>query len=155
MSRACPKPSDGQMQKRLPVGECPSGSRFGVGIPNGIRTRAAALKGRCPRPLDDGGLMTETMFQSFAGVPGLEPRTDEPESPVLPITPYPKGFCRPSQVSPIGDSKELYRDRTPVSNRRHDSWVTGILFGVISIFFNDDAITQPAPHLSFSRTTRL
>ena len=25
-----------------------------TGIPNGIRTRAAALKGRCPRPLDDG-----------------------------------------------------------------------------------------------------
>ena len=24
--------------------------------PNGIRTRAAALKGRCPRPLDDGGV---------------------------------------------------------------------------------------------------
>ena len=23
--------------------------------PNGIRTRAAALKGRCPGPLDDGG----------------------------------------------------------------------------------------------------
>jgi hypothetical protein len=23
--------------------------------PNGIRTRAAAVKGRCPRPLDDGG----------------------------------------------------------------------------------------------------
>src|SRR5687767_13184101 len=28
--------------------------RYCVGIPNGIRTRAAALKGRCPRPLDDG-----------------------------------------------------------------------------------------------------
>jgi hypothetical protein len=27
-----------------------------VRAPNGIRTRAAALKGRCPRPLDDGGL---------------------------------------------------------------------------------------------------
>jgi hypothetical protein len=27
----------------------------GDGAPNGIRTRAAALKGRCPRPLDDGG----------------------------------------------------------------------------------------------------
>ena len=26
-----------------------------AGAPNGIRTRAAALKGRCPRPLDDGG----------------------------------------------------------------------------------------------------
>jgi hypothetical protein len=24
------------------------------GVPNGVRTRAAALKGRCPRPLDDG-----------------------------------------------------------------------------------------------------
>ena len=25
-----------------------------IGAPNGIRTRVAALKGRCPRPLDDG-----------------------------------------------------------------------------------------------------
>ncbi len=25
------------------------------GVPNGIRTRVAAVKGRCPRPLDDGG----------------------------------------------------------------------------------------------------
>ena len=24
------------------------------GVPNGIRTRAAAVKGRCPGPLDDG-----------------------------------------------------------------------------------------------------
>ena len=29
-----------------------------------------------------------------AGVPGLEPRTSEPESLVLPITPYPKGRLR-------------------------------------------------------------
>jgi hypothetical protein len=29
--------------------------RAGDRAPNGIRTRAAALKGRCPRPLDDGG----------------------------------------------------------------------------------------------------
>src|SRR5438094_8210000 len=26
----------------------------GTGVPNGIRTRVAAVKGRCPRPLDDG-----------------------------------------------------------------------------------------------------
>ena len=30
-------------------------ARAARGAPNGIRTRAAALKGRCPRPLDDGG----------------------------------------------------------------------------------------------------
>ena len=31
-------------------------TRMGLrGAPNGIRTRVAALKGRCPRPLDDGG----------------------------------------------------------------------------------------------------
>ncbi len=28
--------------------------------PNGIRTRAATLKGWCPRPLDDGGLFDST-----------------------------------------------------------------------------------------------
>ncbi len=28
--------------------------KFLDGVPNGIRTRVAALKGRCPRPLDDG-----------------------------------------------------------------------------------------------------
>ena len=27
-----------------------------MNTPNGIRTRAAGVKGRCPRPLDDGGL---------------------------------------------------------------------------------------------------
>ena len=25
-----------------------------IGVPNGIRTRVTAVKGRCPRPLDDG-----------------------------------------------------------------------------------------------------
>ena len=28
-----------------------------AGTPNGIRTRVAAVKGRRPRPLDDGGLL--------------------------------------------------------------------------------------------------
>ena len=32
-----------------------SNQHFRVGTPNGIRTRAAAVKGQCPRPLDDGG----------------------------------------------------------------------------------------------------
>ena len=34
-----------------------------VRAPNGIRTRAAAVKGRCPRPLDDGGLNSIRLIQ--------------------------------------------------------------------------------------------
>ncbi len=42
-----------------------------TGTPNGIRTRAATLKGWCPRPLDDGG---RTLVQ-LVGLPGFEPGT--------------------------------------------------------------------------------
>ena len=40
------------------------------GTPNGIRTRAATLKGWCPRPLDDGGLGTR-LDESVATLTGL------------------------------------------------------------------------------------
>ena len=33
------------------------GSKKYVGVPDGIRTRVIAVKGRCPRPLDDGDAM--------------------------------------------------------------------------------------------------
>lgn len=36
-----------------------------VSTPNGIRTRAAAVKGRCPRPLDDGGPKSQGEDCSF------------------------------------------------------------------------------------------
>ena len=35
-------------------GASPGASRLAAGVPNGSRTRVAALKGRSPRPLDDG-----------------------------------------------------------------------------------------------------
>lgn len=38
----------------------------------------------------------------MAGVPGLEPRMDEPESPVLPITPYPNEYEIIRFVPPTG-----------------------------------------------------
>src|SRR5690349_12497807 len=80
--------------------------------PDGIRTRATALRGRRARPLHNGAVSgTErtrhekkpyreggispnrtTLPWTRAGVPGLEPRMTEPETVVLPITPYPKGF---------------------------------------------------------------
>ena len=52
---------------------------FGVifqSTPNGIRTRAATLKGWCPRPLDDGGLHCMSPDTSLVvGLPGFEPGT--------------------------------------------------------------------------------
>ena len=41
---------------RTPDSSTPACMKLVERAPNGIRTRAAALKGRCPRPLDDGGL---------------------------------------------------------------------------------------------------
>ena len=87
--------------------------------PNGIRTRAATLRGWCPRPLDDGAssgainlpaareatnrrpsagpvrAAAGAALVRFAGRKargrGLEPLKAGPEPAVLPITPPPKG----------------------------------------------------------------
>src|SRR5829696_8234464 len=53
---------------------CPNQSAKESGIPNGIRTRAAALKGRCPRPLDDG----DPTADSIRCGPRPEVASDEP-----------------------------------------------------------------------------
>jgi hypothetical protein len=34
------------------------------GVPTGIRTRVASVKGRCPRPLDDGDLRISLLITS-------------------------------------------------------------------------------------------
>ncbi|GEM_PF-5543602 len=52
-------------------------SQFDIGSPKGTRTPVFAVRGRCPRPLDDGAKMAAEL--------GLEPRLDDPESPVLPL----------------------------------------------------------------------
>ena len=36
------------------------------GVPTGIRTPVASVKGRCPRPLDDGDLRISTAFTTLA-----------------------------------------------------------------------------------------
>ena len=65
-----------------------------IGVPTGIRTPVAAVKGRRPRPLDDGDLDKNKMivaphaanyrdmsystyltYRILAGLPGLEPGT--------------------------------------------------------------------------------
>ena len=37
-------------------------SALEFGVPNGIRTRVGAVKGRCPRPLDDGDSLTRKLW---------------------------------------------------------------------------------------------
>src|SRR5687768_12588013 len=46
-----------------------------AGAPNGIRTRAAALKERCPGPLDDGGRAVREHHRSCHSVPSGPSRT--------------------------------------------------------------------------------
>jgi hypothetical protein len=55
--------------------------RLASGAPNGIRTRAAALKGRCPRPLDDGGLTAFAAVTLGARRRGLPQHRGQPACP--------------------------------------------------------------------------
>src|SRR6266496_5795816 len=77
--------------------------------PDRIRTGATALRGRRPRPLDDGA-------RRLAGVPGLEPRLTGPEPVGLPITPHPTG---PSGPQPSGPG--WMPDRLAALGLAHDS----------------------------------
>src|ERR1700733_5229225 len=109
------------------------GQRHPQRSPEGIRTLATALRGRRPRPLDDGartcfllpielGKRAELYQKSSsthpdgigsAGVPGLEPRLTGPEPVGLPITPYPiqHGLPRREETlpDPMVSTKSGYR----------------------------------------------
>ncbi|MCU1417597.1 MAG: xerD, partial [Schumannella sp.] len=79
---------------------------FFHGSPDGIRTRATALRGRRARPLHNGAMEWSLdrmkpyqsasccCLEGVAGILGLEPRMAVPETAVLPITPYPTGSGR-------------------------------------------------------------
>src|SRR6185312_3804319 len=45
----------------------PYAAFFGAGVPYGIRTRVTAVKGRCPRPLDEGDPGARSMYRPRAG----------------------------------------------------------------------------------------
>ncbi len=59
------------------------------------RSRAGVDRGKTKGPLSGPVCLDKT---KLAGVPGLEPRTTEPESAVLPITPYPNGVLTPRSL---------------------------------------------------------
>ena len=66
-------------------------TRAGNGSPDRIRTGVTGLRGRRPRPLDDGANKAES-YRTLARGEGLEPSTTGPEPAVLPITPPPRAF---------------------------------------------------------------
>ena len=82
---------------------------------------------------------------SLAGVPGLEPRTTEPESAVLPITPYPKGSRRNGrQGSSLDDAKGPAKPdpaAARLSSRRGDRRVP-----------RSGGPTHPCPRVPWTRT---
>jgi hypothetical protein len=47
----------------------------GGGVPRGIRTPVAAVKGRCPRPLDDGDVVSDVPVREMVEPGGIEPPT--------------------------------------------------------------------------------
>src|SRR5215470_2390360 len=57
--------------RRRSARETPENLAASSGGPNGIRTRVSALRGPCPRPLDDGA--TSVRRKRLAGRGGLEP----------------------------------------------------------------------------------
>jgi hypothetical protein len=49
------EPTAAKREKQRPKkNRIPAGYGFRIGVPKGIRTPVAAVKGQCPRPLDDG-----------------------------------------------------------------------------------------------------
>src|SRR5579863_8437655 len=86
------------------------------GSPDRIRTGVTALRGRRPRPLDDGAVHG---IDTTAGVPGLEPRLTGPEPVGLPITPYPTG-TRHRTAAPTQSSGRNSRRPTRAEVRRED-----------------------------------
>ena len=118
-------------------GVAPGRRSFGRGSPDGIRTRATALRGRRARPLHNGApsmiiLTTRPRQPSnslvrgripglvVAGVLGLEPRLTEPESVGLPITLYPT--CAAGRwCNRPGREEQLYTapPRTPQTRLRY------------------------------------
>jgi len=93
-----------------------------IGSPDGIRTRATALRGRRARPLHNGAIertsLEDLSTGLIAGVLGLEPRLTGPEPVGLPITPYPMGISR---VPEHADARR-YRSRlaAPKNSRTPD-----------------------------------
>ncbi len=61
---------------------------FRLGDPNGIRTRATAVKGRRPRPLNDGAEMNPWLIARRSRLPTLEHTQSLPKPPIEGASPW-------------------------------------------------------------------
>ena len=85
-------------------------SRFEFGVPTGIRTPVTAVKGRCPRPLDDRD------FLRWVYIRVLSPNCQEGEETVC--SKYSK-TVQPSSVYRIKQSALLYHQTRFQPEYRH------------------------------------
>src|SRR5664280_1091582 len=99
-----PPDSIGQGAGRLFSGSTEGEKEEETGAPNGIRIRAAGLKGRCPRPLDDGG--TRVAGGLYLGVRGAPTRL--PRGRLRSTADSEGQMTHPTVVGPFaGDGTEL------------------------------------------------
>ena len=71
--------------------------------PTGFEPATSALRGRRPKPLDDGATYA---LRKMAGVEGVEPSHTAPETAVLPLDDTPTTLLRPCRKS--GKRKWIY-----------------------------------------------
>ena len=106
------------------------------GVPKGIRTPVAGVKGQCPGPLDDGDAF-------LAGPLGVEPRLAESESAVLPVERQPNNFLLKTDrgIDPPGLCRSASRSfpccRTTCLNAIHIlvNKQTQFIYGRGQVFF--------------------
>ena len=103
--------------------------------PNGIRTRAAAVKGRCPRPLNDGAVTgrnsAATEAQAYGSDAANAKRAREGYSPPIRPASPPRGVA-PVSVAPgtQGASATARPPRTPYEHWPCAQTVGSVINGV-------------------------
>lgn len=118
--------------------------------PNGIRTRVAALKGRSPRPLDDGSpIGSADRPTALSGPPGSEHQFTHPETPLRRGVPKPRTIpltCEDSIQPPVG--RGIDRDAT-----RHAATTPRQLDNARSIAESRPERRTPGDHVRIEATS--
>jgi hypothetical protein len=116
---------DGSLRDPFPVTGCVAAAgqltwqRVCAGVPNGIRTRVGAVKGRCPRPLDDG----DGMVRRACGLGGTRTHDQRLKRPLLYRLSY----------EPVTSTNETLEARSKGGGRYHATCGTGETRGLLPL----------------------